>query len=168
MSAMPVTPRMPAGTSAHRWGWSVNRVERKAMSAQPMPQPSRAAPVMRLSPPPAAGPRARTIGSRKPTISEAATRRKRRRDGARRAFGTCHGCLLQWGGFAATVALEDAGERVAGARTVHDGTAADDRTGPGTAVRELSDDREPTNAIRNSQTISNASPTNVNVLTVSE
>jgi hypothetical protein len=62
-------------------------MERPAINAHPMPQPSSAAPVMRLSPPPDAGPMARTIGSRKPMISDAATTRGRRRDGVRRAFG---------------------------------------------------------------------------------
>ena len=47
----------------------------RAMSAQPTPQPRRADPVMRLSPPPEAGPTARRIGSRNPTTSDAATTR---------------------------------------------------------------------------------------------
>jgi hypothetical protein len=58
---------------------SVNRVERTAISAHPIPQASRAAPVIRLSPPPDAGPRARTTGSSKPTTSDAVTTAVRRR-----------------------------------------------------------------------------------------
>ena len=124
MSAIPVTPRMPAGTSAQRCGCSVNRVERRAMSAQPMPQPRRAAPVIRLSPPPDAGPMARTIGSRKPTISDAATTGNRRRDGGRRAFGVVMESPV-------VGTSRGAGER-AGTRSW--ATASDARAGAGTAA----------------------------------
>jgi len=73
MSPAPVMAIAAAGTVAQRFGRSVTRTDRTANSAHPTANPSRIAPVIAASRPPAKGPATSAIAATRPATSEPAT-----------------------------------------------------------------------------------------------
>src|SRR3954447_17149588 len=71
--ATPISARTAAGTSAHRCGWLVQRVDSSASAAQPSANPSSAVPVMTCSRAPSTANHTRTNAATAPRTREPAT-----------------------------------------------------------------------------------------------
>jgi hypothetical protein len=84
-----------AGTTAHRCGWSVNRMDSTASSAHPIAKPNRTIAVAKLSSTVEAGRNGRTTAAANPPASEMATTGPTR---MRRGFGAAGGTGLTLGG----------------------------------------------------------------------